>query len=520
VNRPIDLDRYLNRYRLGLLPLPPSIARRLDSDNDEIAAILAEGGTIFYCEPRPLEVGFDQRGIGLWDWDHTTAGSGDTSEYDRSLAVEAQSLIFAVRGYPQQNAIPTHHVLNWPYYDKFPSPPTEYEYQTFLAQAAVDPGKWRGTGEFTALWTFLDDPEVRPSITLRYPGNAPGYNWRVNGSTMTGAEILTQRNVNTLRVDEYIRLAKELVEAQGFTVDTTGTMRMPAPLPQPGTPLDRNNPDHFPPAAWITALKALAHAAAYRTSSMANPLADANQKTFAQNVYEACIAWTMRYASSDPYDWGASRPLNRTLCTDFPLLQYDLALPKLAASGDASWATIAPYQPQNYGESLHWKSTNPWWPGRSLSTKALITNNWGNARNLNLTARFEAAERCRTLLCWSVDWKSYADAESAPSAPIEATRCFLDSDGNEVALEGVSLPPERDYLWKDDAHSAVYTWSRAYDWTYNDPTYKQRYLGIWGADRNGNGSFDVGPVPTSTRLRATPVSRINFYDRRIASSFK
>lgn len=37
-------------------------------------------------------------------------------------------------------------------------------------------------------------------------------------------------------------------------------------------------------------------------------------------------------------------------------------------------------------------------------------------------------------------------------------------------------------------------------------------LGAFGADRNGNGVFDRGPVPTSTRMQASEIARFNFYD--------
>ena len=44
---------------------------------------------------------------------------------------------------------------------------------------------------------------------------------------------------------------------------------------------------------------------------------------------------------------------------------------------------------------------------------------------------------------------------------------------------------------------------------------RQRFVGIWGADRNSNHVLDRGPVPKSVRLRAVPVARFNFYDPRV-----
>jgi hypothetical protein len=42
-----------------------------------------------------------------------------------------------------------------------------------------------------------------------------------------------------------------------------------------------------------------------------------------------------------------------------------------------------------------------------------------------------------------------------------------------------------------------------------------RLYSCHGADRNGNRTLDRGPVPQSTRLRATLLARYNFYDPRL-----
>ena len=36
-----------------------------------------------------------------------------------------------------------------------------------------------------------------------------------------------------------------------------------------------------------------------------------------------------------------------------------------------------------------------------------------------------------------------------------------------------------------------------------------------GADRNGNGRYDRGNIPSSVRLRAVTVARFNYYDLRV-----
>jgi hypothetical protein len=37
-------------------------------------------------------------------------------------------------------------------------------------------------------------------------------------------------------------------------------------------------------------------------------------------------------------------------------------------------------------------------------------------------------------------------------------------------------------------------------------------LGHWGADRNGNGVWDRGPVPRTQRMRASELGRMVIYD--------
>ncbi len=38
------------------------------------------------------------------------------------------------------------------------------------------------------------------------------------------------------------------------------------------------------------------------------------------------------------------------------------------------------------------------------------------------------------------------------------------------------------------------------------------HLGHWGADRNGNGKLDIGPISPSTRMRAITVGEYLYYD--------
>jgi len=46
----------------------------------------------------------------------------------------------------------------------------------------------------------------------------------------------------------------------------------------------------------------------------------------------------------------------------------------------------------------------------------------GPVANFNLGMRFEPYERCRQIVVWSVDWQAFEDFETAPSAPVDASR--------------------------------------------------------------------------------------------------
>jgi len=46
------------------------------------------------------------------------------------------------------------------------------------------------------------------------------------------------------------------------------------------------------------------------------------------------------------------------------------------------------------------------------------------------------------------------------------------------------------------------------------------FSGLYGADRNGNGRLDRGPLSTSVRLRAIEVGRLNYYDPRLSFTLR
>ncbi|MBA2480974.1 MAG: hypothetical protein H0V44_09940 [Planctomycetes bacterium] len=169
------------------------------------------------------------------------------------------------------------------------------------------------------------------------------------------------------------------------------------------------------------------------------------------------------------------------------------------------------------------------------------------------TNPFRPADRCRQIVFWAVDWKAYEDSESAPSAPQEwtahgrrynlwnAVSALNGRVGGFSSLGRLIGNPEQDFVWMTPERDS--TMNRPPDEAVSPPnaewvgdTYDSRHPGVWysrqpgwdalnvekanpyyavglfGADRNHNGKWDKGPVPTTVRMRAAEVARYNYYD--------
>ena len=289
--------------------------------------------------------------------------------------------------------------------------------------------------------------------------------------------------------------------------------------------------------------------------------------------HELAMRLVMLYAASQPYDWGAPRPSQRALFTDNPLMEYDLIRtsinPSVGQISDATsgvmgsqWRPITARPIVNIGRSS------------SFPNKAIPSATWGNPANFTLTKQFEPAERCRELVFWSVDWLSYVDAETVPGV-LDASRIPFGAPMNVPAISSFNtigsrrldywysrsqfvsgfLNPEMDRAFNGDVSGfpTGFNWPirNNADWTgqwngQNDALTKNgvidEYGGVrmgvninagqirwdipylqsgvvlyskFGADRNGNRTLDRGPVPQSTRLRASLLARYNFYDPRL-----
>jgi hypothetical protein len=169
-----------------------------------------------------------------------------------------------------------------------------------------------------------------------------------------------------------------------------------------------------------------------------------------------------------------------------------------------------------------------------------------------LNAPFAPQARMRQIICWSVDWKRYEDAESAPSAPVDAGNFSVLKLRGRLAGVNTNAPwtdfdaPEAPLIWfgrdrrltfqqifsnqgseailalnttnfsaggqQVGATAAMGNKATASIVELVDKEYIGHGFGQFGADRNGNTKFDRGEVPASSRMRASEVARFNYYD--------
>lgn len=537
---PVDFDRMINDGGMGLLPLPDAIASRLDSDNDEIRAILADGGRLFYTAPHPYAIGFDPRA--------PQAVSARTDD----PPLDAQDLIWAVTGYAQQNLLPNHPCLAWPYIEMSPSPAQDYDRDTWLDHDPAAPFAWNAAERWPAHDAFQRMIDTRAGTAERHC------------DYIAWANTTQDPAVYQYLVD-YLDRAHELVfdhlaiaddpSVPAATIPAGHRVPLgPAPLGPP--PWNDGDENAFPKPWKILAMAYLANASQAMTSSLATQWNLVGRDTaldarYCQLLHEVALRWAVRYQSTDPYDWGAMRALNCQHAWQYPLIQYDLfpgaTLGPLsggagAEAGDTTWRIAPARQPTNYGPArgLQGFATRL---GDGDNIQAII-DSWGDVAHFNATARFEPSERCRQLVCWSANWLAYDDCEALPAAPIDAKQANIDSAGRQHMYRWIGLHPEFPQLWMSDPAttpaSALLTGARSIeaeqtaatggggtpyqpggpDADAETRTYKERRLGLHGADRNGNGRFDHGPLPASARMRAMTVGRYNFYDRRAIASLR
>ncbi|HYE04498.1 MAG TPA: hypothetical protein VEL07_03155 [Planctomycetota bacterium] len=558
---PIDLDRMMMNQQLGLLPLPEVIARRIDSDGDEMARIVNEGGRLYYASPQAYEVGFHQHSGG-----YNLPGPMPN---ERVAPSEAKTVIFGIAGYAQQNGLANHPCIAWPYGANFPSTPTSggsghniwawqnnhWEYLVWAKTSGANPPNLNRLGI----------PSAAQDEFMKMCAACPSWEYHF-------ANLPYLRD--KARLQAYIDASQKLVQLLG--VDCTGA----PPYLMPVAPKDLTTiakpwyyPGHpdsahlFPDPRHISAIRWLAAGALMRTGYYISgrdgsvPIwpVTAQDIKYAKDLEEICMRWGRRYASMNPYDWGSPRALNRCSSWDFPLLQFDLFAPHAVGDGavdlsspprgDVTWKITAPRKPRNYHSG--YAVIGAEWHGVHADNFNAIDTSWATKADgtfddsrFNLTEPFAAAERCRQIVCWAVDWQAYQDFETAPTGGYDASMAFMDSRGGYVDAEIANHPPDLTLSWNDASRTTRFP-RPSVDVHYvpdaTDPSgyrqvgaepfgtaqarrgtaaYRAAFFGLWGADRNGNGVLDQGPLPPGARVRAVSIGRWNFYDRRMVSALR
>lgn len=293
------------------------------------------------------------------------------------------------------------------------------------------------------------------------------------------------------------------------------------------------------------------------------------------NMHENCLRLAMRFGARFPYDWSAPKPFNAAHMMNVPLLEWDVLSNATGSTLTALSGTIRD-APAGTPTAVQWRPITPQ-PmtvpaGFNAFNTTAVNVPWGDSDHFSLTQRFAAAERCRQLVVWSVDWQGYEDAESAPSAPVDASKYPVSSDeysGSRAPRHLRSLShqmndqaqvtfrnPEKALVFKQDVAGLptgadvtglrvgkdasvdaadplneldmdYSTWDQAVLVYGSNGMFSVRndqgcriFSGLHGADRNNNGLLDRGPVPTAVRLRATTVLRLNVYDPRLPHAFR
>ncbi|HYE05053.1 MAG TPA: hypothetical protein VEL07_05955 [Planctomycetota bacterium] len=541
-----DLEHRLASFRFGLFPLPIDLARRIDSDGDEIQRILDDGAYLYYSQPLAT-TGFKETAVGA------------------APPNEAQRLVFAVVGHAQQNALTHFPWKNWPYYVPYPSPPAHghganepgYSKPANRTPVAGMPSAFRARTVF--LWEDLgcEDPDMRFVFDAADDtGTAYGYRDHLKTHDRASAE-------------RYCRAALWYLARKGFGAELDGITA--------GLTDWVGAPDQAGRRDQVRAMRFLAHAASCLTAYVprgeldagvalapvafvgapATAIAMRNVVITSANIaayHDTCLDFAMRFASRHPYDWLVPRPLNRQTMMDFPLLQWDLftaplsgTIPHTAIRAE-QWRPIAADTDtlsRSIGRGFQFMnldvpSTDPAWPSGAGGAPF-----WGDPSRFTLAEPFAPSERCRQLVFWAVDWQAWEDFETAPSAPVDAGRYplsapFLAATGFASLMERFRFMDWQQFGYRNPEKTLAFTNpSVATAATGSDvaafiagndnvavhdrgatPVAMSVFSGRWGADRNANKRLDRGPVPRSQRLRASTVGRFNYYDLRVMGEIR
>ncbi len=572
-----DLETRLCNWHNGLLPVPDRIARRLDSDGDEIRQVLDEGGHLYYAQPM-ANTNLDERWMA-----HT-------------LPNDALRLVCAVTGYAQNNALPSLPWKEWPYRAPYPSPPVAaYQDDASMQSARNAPVSALGKNMYSHEWWFgghpgsaaqVNPPQPDPLLSRVFAcaeglaaNSAQSRKDYVAAALAYGAgTFLTSVAYDLPQLtaghhDEFATYYTPDQADDGARLDALGkeydlafaAFCRSAELGPADAQLADRMRRRADVALRVQCMRFLAHA--MMTLSRSNQIRDYDQADalvpskdiggrkvtpgLLRYYHERCLAMVMRYAATLPYDWGAPRPQQRSIMMDHPLLEWDLfSAPRSGTiSGTtvpaAMWRPLSAQPVSNLGPAASYSGSFdqagayqadvPPFPEWSAPAPNAF---WGDPAHFTLTKPFAVAERCRQIVFWAADWQSYEDAETAPSAPLDASRAPLRAPragaqpfaDRSLGIRWQSketyhlLNPEYHLAFTRDV-SALPTGSDVAALTmFNSQAGEQldaslknaRFLnGMYGADRNYNGRLDRGPLASSVRMRAMRISRFNYYDPRL-----
>ncbi len=560
-----DLEARMVGHRTGIMPVPLDIALRIDSENDEISKILSQGGQLFYSQATGA-TGIEESGL---------SKSNETMGTD-SLT---QRLVFAVVGYAQNNNVPMLAQKSWPYYSAYPSPPGHGENKhrkfnsTWISKPA-DPMDmaFSYSGTQLALWEGVSsqsgdsdfgpqyatgnlDPDIKPVFTHGFRPYSP---YSMDGALQATLQGATQ----------YLQIALWYCQKKGVsaTLYDPSIGFDPVNLAKTNANLIKTTIPDKDKWKYVQAFRFLSHAATCMTQwktlielggqpssstgvsissqvfeSISSPTLELTHDKIVY-YHELCLRLVMYYCASQPYDWAAPRPTQNPLFTDYPLIEYDLFNVNTGLISGTSipaqqWKPITARPINNIGRSYSFPNTPiPNGPGSAGPNPNSI---WGLPDHFTLAKPFAAAERCRELVFWSVDWLNYEDCETAISAPVDASKYLFSApipgyDFNKRMNECIWCDhhvyafrnPEKVISFTNASVPTLPTGSdvssarimNADGTNYDRGTSsknKNMFSGLWGADRNFNNKLDRGRMPKSVRLRATSLVRYNFYDPRL-----
>jgi hypothetical protein len=649
-----DMESKISTFRFGTYPVPLDIARRLDSEGNEIQNILNEGGYIYYSQPV------------------TSAGIQENGFPSSTQPNETQKLVIGIVGYPQNNALQVLPQKSWPYYAVYPSPPVQVLTKvkpTNISGVPVTSDNSGHTFEYklwdsnsTYLWEAMDVEGAAKTFPYSLPAASP---LSVSGiptlneitkhyhaymtylEDKSGPDRKSFRNNDNTPITPVDPTLKRFAEAYAQSViswcaeyaeadvpfPASGhdywqgkkLVELPSPLPIKSDPGDilvnvpnidfpakskRNIPavnntpavnnDHLV----VLGCRMMGHVGpimlAVGTTTL--PVSSAVSVTFDQHtvgiMHDNALRLGNFFAAAYPYNWGAPRNMQRAIMMDFPLIEYDLTVnpyngPRLYRDSSrrdnyrtdpySSLVNVSdtPNDPSFFGniagtsgpsaiKAVKWRPTMPhllknggvgmsYYVSANHASRTASDAYWKtiftSPTNSTLTAQFSAAERCRQIVFWAVDWKSYEDCETAPSAPVDAGRYMKSApkpgisflklksntwlDHHQFSIRnpekmivfisdmtgyptGTATPPGRIPPGTHglDTPPGLKQGVNTNDQDMEDTEQMRRFVGFYGADRNGNQQLDRGNVPKSVRLKATLVGRFNFYDRRVPAMIR